>query len=83
VECAGAGAATAEGSVLMEFFKTIRGVEVVVHAEQFDGDPSVGIGYGPEVVYATTHDGTPFELTDEEVELLGMEAAEAYDDDDF
>ena len=45
---------------------TIRGIEVEVTATSFDGDPSVGIAYGPEEVYATTLDGEPFELTEEE-----------------
>lgn len=66
----------------MNFIKTIRGVDVEVHADKFDGDPSVGIGIGPEEVWAETLDGEPFELTDEEVEQLGIEATEAYLDDD-
>ena len=45
---------------------TVRGVEVEVTATAFEGDPSVGIAYGPEQVYATTLDGEPFELTEEE-----------------
>lgn len=61
----------------MTFFKTIRGVEVEIHAEQFDEDPSVGIPYGPVEVWATTLvDDGHFELTDEEYEQLGIEAAE-------
>lgn len=61
--------------------KIIRGVEVEILAEQFDGDPSVGIAYGPESVTATTYDGLDFPLTDEEVEQLGIQAAAVYYDD--
>jgi len=66
----------------IELTKTVRGTEVTVFAEDFDGDPSVGIGIGPESVWAETLDGTPFELTDEEVEKFGIEATECYLDDE-
>lgn len=63
---------------LIEFTKTIRGTEVTVFADHFDGDPSTGMEIGPEEVWARTLDGSEFELTDEEQEHLGIEATEAY-----
>lgn len=65
----------------MTFFETIRGVEIEVHAEDWYGDPSVGIEYGPETVYARTLDGEDFELTDEETEKLTSTAIKASWDD--
>jgi hypothetical protein len=67
----------------VEFNQTIRGVEVQVFANSFYGDPSVGIGYGPEEVWAEKLDGEPFELTDEEADVLGMVATDIYLGDDF
>lgn len=62
----------------MTFFETIRGVEVEIHAEEWDGDESVGIPYGPECVYATRLDDcSDFELTDEEMDRLTIKACEA------
>jgi hypothetical protein len=58
----------------IEFFRTIRGVEVQVFAASFDGDPSVGINLGPEEVWAETLDG--------ELEELGIAATERYLDED-
>lgn len=66
----------------MTFFQTIRGVEVEIHAEEWDGDESVGIPYGPEVVYATTLDGEDFELTDAETEAMTIRACESAFHDD-
>lgn len=64
--------------------RTIRGVEVEVHAEEWEYDPSVGINGHFGVIYAETLDGQPFELTAEEEEALGIEAVEAmFDDDDL
>lgn len=59
---------------------TIRGVEVEVFGESFDGDPSVGIPYGPEQVYAMTLDNEPFELTDEEEAQYILELSKRYDE---
>lgn len=69
----------------LNMFKTVRDTEVQVFAEDFDGDPSVGVGYGPELVYAKTLDGEDFELTDEESEAFGIEFGQMYyeSDDDF
>ena len=53
----------------------------ILFADNFDGDPSVGIGIGPENVWATTLDGKPFELTDDEVEQFGIEASKCYWED--
>lgn len=64
----------------ISFFRVVRGVEVEIIATDFDGDPSVGIGIGPEDVSAKTMEGDPFDLTDEEVERLGIEATEIYYD---
>ena len=64
----------------LSFFRTIRGQELEVFADQFDGDESVGIGYGPEEVWAKTPEGEPFELTDLEIESLGIEATEIWYD---
>lgn len=65
----------------IEFDRVVRGVEVTIHATDFDGDDSVGIPYGPETVYATNESGDDFPLTDEEVDKFGIEATEAYYDD--
>lgn len=62
----------------MNFIHTIRGEEVEVHAESWDGDESVGMAYVPEEVYANTLEGAPFELTDEEIEELTIKAVEIY-----
>jgi hypothetical protein len=75
-----------EGSEVMariDFFRTIRGIEVQVFADSFEGDDDTGIPYGPEDVWAETLDGEPFELTDEEAEELGMAATDMYLGDDF
>lgn len=63
----------------VSFEKTIRGVEVTIHADHFDSDPSVGIGLGPDELWAETADGTEFALTDEEVDQLSIEATDRYD----
>lgn len=63
-------------------FETIRGTEVEITATDFDGDPSVGIPYGPEQVFATTLDGEPFELTDEETDKFILEFSERYNEMD-
>jgi hypothetical protein len=65
----------------VKLLKIIRGTEVVVYATSFDGDPSVGIPYGPEEVWAKDINGNDFGLTDEEVEEFSIEAAEACEDD--
>ena len=66
----------------IKFHDTIRGVEVEITAMDFDGDESVGISYGPEVVFAKRiDDGTDFELTDAESEKAGITATEIYYDD--
>lgn len=62
--------------------KTIRETEVTVYFDKFDGDPSVGINFGPEEVWAEDKDGKPFELTDQEIQDLSMEAVECYHDQD-
>lgn len=64
----------------ISFFSVVRSVEVEIIATDFDGDPSVGIGIGPEQVWAKTLEGEPFELTDEEAEKLGIEATEIWYD---
>lgn len=66
----------------MTFFETIRGVEVEIFAEEWDGDPSVGIPYGPEFVYAKTLDGQDFELTDAETDELTALACHIQECDD-
>lgn len=64
----------------MTFFDTIRGAEIEVFAESWDGDMSVGIAYGPEDVYAKTLEGEPFELTESEVEAMTIRAIVAEHD---
>lgn len=59
----------------------IRGIEVTVTGEDFDGDPSVGIEYGPETVYATDGEGKDFELTEEELEKFTIELSKRYHED--
>ena len=66
----------------MTFFETIRGVEIEVFAERFEGDPSIGLEIGPEEVWAKTLDGKDFYLRDEEVEQLATKATEIYLEDD-
>lgn len=70
----------------IEFFRVIRGVEVKVCADSFDGDPSTGVGFGPEELWAVRlggdgKDAGDFELADEEIELLSIEATEIYEGD--
>jgi hypothetical protein len=68
----------------IEFSKEIRGVEVWITAEDFSGDESVGIGIGPDCVTAKRLDNAEdFELTDDEVEAIGIEATESYLADDY
>jgi hypothetical protein len=66
----------------MTFFDTIRDTEIEVFAEEWDGDISCGIAYGPEVVYAKTLDGQPFELTELEEAAMTVKAMEIKDSDD-
>jgi hypothetical protein len=65
----------------IEFDRTIRGTEVRIFADSFDGDPSTGVGFGPEELWAKTHEGEEFELTDEEIDSLSVEATEIYEGD--
>lgn len=69
-----------EHAMPLSFFAIVRGVEVEIFADQFDGDDSVGIPIGPEEVWAKTLEGQPFNLTDAEVERFGIEATEIYYD---
>lgn len=62
----------------MELFRTIRGVEVKITSDEWDGDESVGISYGPSVIYAETFDGQEFLLTPEEETIIAMEATKNY-----
>lgn len=64
----------------MEFFATIRGIEIVVTAERWIDDPSVGISLQPEIVYAKTLDGQDFPLTDTEEYILTDKAINHYYD---
>ncbi len=66
----------------LDMFRTVRDTEVQVFAEDFDGDLSVGIAYGPELVYAKTLDGEDFELTDEETEAFTVWFSEMYHESD-
>jgi hypothetical protein len=68
---------------MIRITRTVRGVEVEVIGDSFDGDPSVGIPYGPEQVYAETMDGEHFELTPAEEEQFTVELAEAHDQQSF
>ena len=66
----------------IKFFETIRDIEVEVTADDFDGDESVGVNIGPETVTATRLDnGEDFELTEAEIETLGIQATEIYFED--
>jgi hypothetical protein len=62
----------------VDFEKTIRGNDVTVFARSFTEDVSVGLNLGPEEVWAETEDGELFDLTDAEIEQLGIEATEFY-----
>ena len=66
----------------LDMFKTVRDTEVQVFAEDFFEDPSVGVGYGPEQVYAKTLEGEDFELTDEESEAFGVEFSQMAQESD-
>lgn len=66
----------------IDFFHTIRGHEVQVFASDFDGDPTVGLPYGPECVWAEL-DGQPFELTEAEEAEMGVIATEIVLDDPY
>lgn len=66
----------------IEFDRAIRGVEVRVFADSFGGDPSTGVGFGPEELWAETRNGQPFELTDEEVDSLSVEATGIFEGED-
>lgn len=63
----------------------IRGVPVWVCADEFAQDPAVGIGWGPEEIWAIRRDdATAFELTEEEQNHwsgIAAEKIEPYDDD--
>ena len=63
---------------MIEFEKTIRGVEVTVYADNFYSDHSVGIEFGPDEVYATKDNGEDFELTEQEIVDLSGEAIDLY-----
>ena len=58
----------------VEFLDVVRGVGITVFADNFTSDESVGIGYGPDELWAETDDGTEMELTDDEYERLVDEA---------
>lgn len=62
--------------------ETIREIEVEVFATDFDGDPSVGIAYGPETIWAETLDGQPFELTAEEIDKYSVYFSQVYQEQD-
>ena len=54
----------------------VRGVDVMVYARGFSSDPSTGIEWGPDEVWAVRSDGSDFELTDEEEENFAIRAAD-------
>ncbi len=65
----------------MTFFETIRGVECEITAELFTD--SCGLGYSPEVVFATSlNDGTDIPLSNGEIERLIVRATMIYYEDD-
>lgn len=65
----------------MVFCYTLDGVELEITADSFEGDESVGVPYGPEEVSAKRLDnGLSFELSDAQVEQLGVVAMERYYD---
>ena len=63
----------------------IRGVPVWVCADEFDADPSTGLGWGPSEIWAIRRDdATEFPLNDDEVNHwsgIAAEKIEPYDDD--
>ena len=65
----------------MYFNRTIRGIELEIFAEDFDGDPSIGIPYTAQHIYAIDEDGQDFQLTNNEVEQISIEATKAYYED--
>ena len=58
--------------------KTLRGTQVLLHASKFWEDPSVGIEWQPEELWAVTDDGQQeeFELTAEEEDDWFVEASQ-------
>jgi hypothetical protein len=70
----------------IDWFETIRGVEVKVYADNFVSDEDVGLGYGPDELWAVVllddgKEGEQFELTDEESDRLFAKAAEISKED--
>lgn len=62
----------------IELTRTIRGTQIVFHADDFHEDPSVGIPLGPQQTWAETLDGQEFELTEDEDLKLSIEATDAF-----
>lgn len=63
----------------VEFEREIRGRTVTIFADCFSQDPTVGIGLGPDELWAEI-DGKPFELTDEEYSQMCELATEVFID---
>lgn len=64
----------------VEFERTIRDRPVTIYADCFSQDPTVGIGLGPDELWAETEDGKSFELTDDEYSELCRAATEIFID---
>lgn len=62
----------------IQFSEIIREIEVEIFASDFDGDPSVGLNYGPECVWAEDKNGNDFPLTEDEIEKFSTKASEIY-----
>lgn len=60
----------------MYFTKTIRNTELEIFCDDWDGDESVGIPFGPQHIYAIDNDGNDFQLTEQETQQIFVEAVE-------
>ncbi len=66
---------------MSEIETVIRGTCVTVYGDNYTEDPSVGLGFGPEEVWAELPDGSQFELTDDEENDFSQKLADIKRDD--
>lgn len=66
---------------MSEIETVIRGTCVTVYGDNYTEDPSVGLGFGPEEVWAEDAEGNQFQLTDDEEDNFGQRLADIKRDD--
>lgn len=54
----------------IEFEHNINETECIIYADEFTEDPSVGIGLGPEALWAQTPDGQEVEIPEHMISEL-------------